>query len=280
MRDEVGDSITIIQYHTSGDFQNTIGQGRARYYNQQGLPMDVYVDGDHKGDMNYNEGRKAFDERKNIPPEVEISLSKQYSTNTGEGTVTVNIKNLSSRENIDGTCHFAICQRDSVYPWGYNKEDSLYAIGFMMLPDHNGTAISIDAGKTEEIEQSFSIASKWQRDDCYCMVIVQKKDKEIIQAVEIPLDDATEIQPQVMPVSEQAKNLFSCEVHQNTRSVSVHLNCSNAVISIVNCAGVLQKREQGTKRYTYLPLHNLSPGMYFCVVQAGGYREEKKFLLF
>lgn len=285
LRDKVGDSMTMIQYHTSGDFQNEVGKGRARYYSQQGLPMDVYVDGDCKtGGMDkvtYEEACEYFDERMNLPPEVEINLSKEYSMSTGEGTVTANIENLSSKAKVDGTCHFAICQRDSVHTWGspYN-EDTCYAVCFKMLPDYNGTEISIAAGGTEEVTQSFTISSSWQRDDCYLTVFVQNNDKEIVQAVEIPLDGATEIQPHMMNVNDGAKNLFSFKVHQHKKSISVRLNCNNAVISIVNCAGVLQTREQGTKRYAYLPLQNLSSGMYFCVVQAGGYREEKKFLLF
>ncbi len=284
LRDEVGDSLSMIFYHTSGDFQNSVGKGRAKDYNIMGLPKDVVADGKILGGgmqtPDYNDMRKEFDIRKNQVPGLEITLSNQYSVSTGKGTIIAHIKNTASG-TFEGTCHSAICQRDSVHEWGspYN-EDTCYAICFMMLPDYNGTTITVAAGETEEIEQTFTVASQWQRDDCYCVVFVQNEDKDINQAVEIPLDDATAIQPQVIPVSMKTENLFSLRVHQQKRSISIQLHCSNAVISIVNCAGVLQKQELNPKKYVNMSLSNLSPGMYFCVVHADGYHDEKKFLLY
>jgi hypothetical protein len=135
---------------------------------------------------NYNGFRREFDRLKEIPPEVEIVLSGTYDPATGEGSVTATVKNITS-ENISGKVHFAICQKDTPFVW-YDAT-MLRHIERKMLPDSNGTSISLDADESTNVTESFTVETSWQRDNCYLVAFVQDSDTDILQAIEIDLLD-------------------------------------------------------------------------------------------
>ena len=141
MKQEVGDSLSIIAYHIRSDgWHNTDGNGRSSFYSVSGTPTlicngeDLAWNGG--SNYNYNGFRKKFDELKGIPPDVEIALSGEYDQSTGEGSVTATVKNISA-DNISGKCHFAICQTDTPFVWYDATElhQQLTRMSLRMLPN-------------------------------------------------------------------------------------------------------------------------------------------------
>lgn len=281
LRDEVKDSITIIAYHKEDAFEHSDAKTRFNYYpNVTGLPEHLVINGNYLGRVGYDEVRNAFNEQKNLPDEIELSHSTNYSTNTGEGETTIYIKNIS-KNAIEGTCQIALCQRDSAEQWGgTNGEDTLFAILWKMLPDGEGTTVRIDPDSTYYITQPFTVQESWQRDDCYLTAFIQKSDKQIIQSIEINLEDMTFVKK--FDKNIQQHNLVSIKHNPQKRYLLINLNnkYDNAKLKIFNCAGIVKKQVNIHKQNLKIPLNDFSSGTYFCIVEIGDNIERFKFIKF
>lgn len=267
----------MIAYHDDDEYANNESKARFSYYpDVDGLPDDLVIDGEYLGRVGYDAVREAFDERKKEPPELAITHATQYSTATGIGSTTISVENISSSA-IDGTCLIAICQTDSAEHWGGSQgEDTLFAIFWDMLPDDDGTPISLNPDETADIPQSFTINEEWQREDCYLSVFVQKDNREIVQALEIPLVDATDCKPFVQKSSEP----FTFTLSNTQKLLMLKINHPGSIIEIRNSAGRIVKKQIADKQQVAIPLHTCSAGIYFCIVKSQNMILKKKFVMF
>ena len=286
MKGEVGDSLTIVAYHVSDEeWTNPDGTGRKNFYSIPGTPT-LYCDGPElpwNGGANYNyDGfREEFDKLKVIPPEVEITLSGEYDQISGVGEATASITNITLGE-IEGVCHFVICQRDTPFVW--QSETELHHIERKMLTDFNGSSVTIAQGETEEVTQSFTIEEAWERDGCYLTVFVQKSSKEVIQAFEINLDELTQtgVNPGITVGSSNNPNdaIFTIGTSQVNSYLKITFFRKAAKLDIIDCKGSIKKTVGAQGMQVIIPVGDLSAGIYFCISKEKDRIQKRKFIKF
>lgn len=277
MKQEVGDSLTIIGYHRRSDgWHNADGDGRASYYGVSATPT-IICEGtelpwDGGANYNYNGFRKEFNELKVIPPDAEIILTGEYDESSGEGSVTASIKNITS-SGISGKCYFAICQKDTPFVW--QTETELHHIERKMLPDYNGTSVSIDADDSTEVTQSFTVQSSWQRDNCYVVVFIQNSSEEILQTIELDLLEL--VTTNIIKHSEIISNLIVFKKTSEYFMVYVPFEGSYTVtISDVHGKRISSFTSSGKKQW-YNISKSLSSGIHILSISTSKKIFAKKF---
>ncbi|RKX70126.1 hypothetical protein DRP53_05995 [candidate division WOR-3 bacterium] len=276
LKSEVGDSLTIIAYHSSGSdpFYNVDASGRASFYHLGGYPT-CWWDGVGSvvggSPSTYNQYRQWFNGRKRRQPFVEITIVGDYNPQTGEGWATARIKNIMDT-TITGMCHFVIVQRDTPYYW--QGEDSLHWIERKMLPNYNGTSVTIAPNETKEISQSFSIPSSWLRDKCYLTVFVQSigTAREILQAAE---EDLVNLGVDENKESAVEVGLISTILHDQ---LVIRSGQSRIEVTIVDGLGRIQKRLNIAGGDAEISLRSLPSGIYFCRIRSGKDYQLTKFI--
>lgn len=182
------DSVVVIAYHSSSSdpFYTQESAQRASYYNISGYPTAYFdgiiseVGGLHYGTM-FPFYKRDFNQRKNIPSNLNIDLSVNYDPGTNTGTVTAIIQNTSS-SSISGILHFVIVENNIPYNWqGMTELDFVVRD---MLPDANGESVTIPANGTITRSRNFTISSSWNENNCHIVVFVQASSKEIYQGAE------------------------------------------------------------------------------------------------
>lgn len=277
LQNEVGDSLTIIAYHPSGSdpFYNSDAVGRANYYSIPGYPT-CWWDGVGSvvggSSSTYNQYRQWFNGRRNRQPFVEITLIGDYDPSNGQGWATARMKNIVDT-TVTGMCHFAIVQSDTPYYW--QGEDSLHWIERKMLPNYSGTSVTIAPNETKEVTQNFTVQSSWLRDKCYLTVFVQSTGypKEILQAAEEDLVN--------LGVSEGTNGkvrIAQFGPNPLGNYLMVRLNCDHAVMDITDCSGRLTKSINIDQKEMRIPVGDLRPGVYFCLIKTEEGCETKKFV--
>ncbi len=186
--ERVYDSVVVIAYHssTSDPFYTEESDQRASYYSLSGYPTTWFdgiieeVGGLHTGTM-FPFYLRDFNQRKNIPSNLNITVSSNYDSISNTGTVTAVIQNTSS-SNISGTLHFVIVENNIPYNWqGMTELDFVVRD---MLPDANGETVTIPANVTIIRSRNYTINSSWKEKDCHIVVFVQASNREIYQGGE------------------------------------------------------------------------------------------------
>lgn len=287
MKTEAKDSVIIIGHHINTDppWQSTDASGRKSIYSIPGTPV-VWIDG-VKSTVGADtvKYRSDFNTRKSVTPEVEITLTGSYEKSTGLGSVTASLKNISSAA-LSGTCQFVLCQKDTAVKWGSgsNQNSAIHYINRKMLPNYQGTAVSLTTGESKTFTQSISVLSEWQRDDCYIVVFLQKSNKEIAQAIECDLAKltGTGINSQNDKSVINAGVLQPFTILQSADNTSLLINAifRQTGIMIVDSKGCIVKKVDVNAGKSRISIHDLCTGVYYCVAASGANKYSVRFIRF
>lgn len=171
-------------------------------------------------------------QRKNEEPPVAISMVSSCPQNSGNATIT--IKNISN-SSISGKLHFLVKERHVDIPWGGMDESECVNRG--MIPGVNGESVTIAAGETLTKERSFTIDSKWEKDNCRLVAFLQKSNKEIVQGCRIKVDEGTPI----VTSKNVKQNTISFKHSGRLLKISSHFQGEHK-ISIIDLQGRLLKQ--------------------------------------
>lgn len=110
---------------------------------------------------------------------ITITLAMQH--NNGNGSVHVEVSSLA--KFADKKLRIVICEEHHHYDnAGSNGEKDFYFLARHMLPDANGTNISLEAGESKSFDFDFAVDPAFA-DDLYAVAFIQDDNtKEVLQA--------------------------------------------------------------------------------------------------
>jgi hypothetical protein len=185
-----GDGLAVIEYHTSGLFNNPDGSGRANYYGLQYVPTTIfngtswYVGGSSGTFAVYN---TRYNQQIAIGTPGVLSLKiVEYNPILRTGTITAKFHAAEVIQESDLRLRYAITESHKYYQWQWL--DSLQFILRDMPPDYHGVSFWVGQGETYVDTQSFYIDPGWVDYNCELVVFVQSdKDTSVLISNLLPL---------------------------------------------------------------------------------------------
>lgn len=159
--------VLVVEYHSGLDtFVNDVGIARhLEFYGDYvaGMPTAIFdgtsivAGGDTAASM-FPTYDVVFATRKDVDPDLEITLEKTESGYLEQGTLSATVKNVSGDE-ITGRVLFTVTESNIPYQW--RNQSELHFVERDMLPDEEGELITLAPGETETIERNYETGSGW-----------------------------------------------------------------------------------------------------------------------
>jgi hypothetical protein len=170
-----GDSLAVLEYHTSGSFNNSDGTGRIGYYNVTGVPYSK-LDGRRTvsggGASTFGSFLSNYNWEANL---YYSACTLQVAVNYDSTSRLLKVKTwttaLDTFPSANLHLRYAIAESHIYYPW--QTLDSLHHVVRKMLPSYTGVAFSIQPGETFVDSQSYVLPSAWVDKNCYVVVFAQ-----------------------------------------------------------------------------------------------------------
>ncbi len=179
LAEEFADSLVVIAYHrrVAGDTlcPEYVETRRRLYYDSGGEPATVFDGGDvirtSGPEHNYETFRNYILAARSVTPKAQLSLEATLAT--GTGTVRVRATGVDSTP-VESLRLFIVVQEDSVRTCPSGATDSVFnGVMRQMLPDENGTRVSLLKGDTLVVEETFPIKEFWNRSMLGAVAFVQ-----------------------------------------------------------------------------------------------------------
>ena len=230
LKNEVGDSLSVIEYHLSDDYSFSGGNVRDNYYGIQYVPtaeFDGVIEEVGADSTTYSIYRNYFNQRKVLPKYFNIDMDALYRIHQGNGYVIANISPVDTMPNGNLKLRYAITETDIEQSW--QTEDSLFWVAREMLPDGYGKTLTGAITDTE----SFYIDGTWNVDNCYLTLFIQDDNtKEVYQTKIIKIADYAGIaEKNINPIHTENSNikvdyarnvLFINNGNHNDRHMSIY----------------------------------------------------------
>jgi hypothetical protein len=174
-----GDSLAILEYHTSGIFNNPDGSGRISYYGLQYVPTAIFNGTSwYVGSSGvFNAYNTRYNQQIAIGTPGVLSLKiVEYNPVLRTGKITAKLHSAETIQESDLRLRYALTESHKYYPWQWL--DSLQFIMRDMLPNYHGVSFWVGQGETYVDTQSFYIDPGWVDYNCELVVFVQS-DKEV-----------------------------------------------------------------------------------------------------
>ncbi len=179
---------------------------RRTYYQVNAIPA-AFMDGLQGIPLPYNQGtlQSYFDARKNILSPVTIIVTD--STYGDSSLVRVKVYCEAPVANPNVTLYIAIVEKliQYQYPPGTNGETTFRDVMRKMLPNANGTPLTLLPGTSYTIEKRFYMDPIWQANQIEPLVFIQANGREILNAALKPVN-FTMISNPAYRVVEQGQN--------------------------------------------------------------------------
>ncbi|MGB7062890.1 MAG: dockerin type I domain-containing protein [Candidatus Zixiibacteriota bacterium] len=168
-----GDSLAVLEYHTSGDFTNSDASGRTSYYGIASVPT-AKIDGKRTcsggGTGTFSCYLGAYNwEMLFTPSQCTIRLDVMYDPVTRLLEVQTWTTALDALQNP--RLRYAIAESHIFYEW--QGLDSLQHVVRKMLPNYQGVFCNAGVGETFYDFQSYTLPSTWVDANCEVVVFVQ-----------------------------------------------------------------------------------------------------------
>ncbi len=280
LKNEVGDSLSVIEYHLSDDYSFTGGNVRSNYYNIQYVPtaeFDGIVEEIGGDTSTYSIYRNYFNQRKVLPKYFNINMTALYRIHQGNGYVVANISPIDTMPHGNLKLRYAIAETDIEHAW--QTEDSLFWVAREMLPDAYGKSLTGAISDTE----SFTIDGTWNIDNCYLTLFIQNDStKEVLQTKIIKLADYAGIGEKKYVSSMEGNS--DIRIDYMKRSIFVNVgNFNDRVISLYDIRGSRVAKEHLLKGINEISLNGLIKrnGIYFARItdRSGTLKGLKKFVV-
>ncbi|MGC9362611.1 MAG: Omp28-related outer membrane protein, partial [Candidatus Syntrophosphaera sp.] len=184
-----GHAVAIVKNHGSDSFANVYSNARNSFYGVTGYPT-AYFDGLNPvvGGSSTNSMYSSYLPRVNtrlaIPSHYNISALG--SQDGDEYSVMVTVTKPEADTNTNVKLHAVLTESDIPFTW-FNQT-TVENVNRLMVPDQNGTAISLDTGGSTSVNLTFTPNASWNLANCEMVFFLQNMtSKEILQGVKYDL---------------------------------------------------------------------------------------------
>ncbi|NQV01063.1 MAG: Omp28-related outer membrane protein [Bacteroidia bacterium] len=192
-----GKQVAVIENHNGDPFANVASNARNSYYGITGYPtanfdgVTPYVGGQACPNGNVYAGYlPLYDAAYTVVSPLTIDISGTSSGTTYN--ITLSIHKLNAITATDLKVHLVLTESNiATAPWPgsggcMNKVDHVQRL---MVPDHNGTALSFASGDFQFINLTFQKDASWVAGECELVAFVQSNGaKTIYNAMKVPLN--------------------------------------------------------------------------------------------
>jgi len=192
-----GQPVAIIENHTGDSFANVYSNARNSYYNPSGVPtayfdgLNAVVGGSHTQSM-YSNYLPRVTSRIAVPSKYTIS-----ATGSLDGTnlnIVATVAKPEADTNTNVLLHCVVTESHIQYSW--QGQTHLNFVNRLMLPNQNGTAVSLATGEEQTYNLTGIINSTWNINTCEVVLFLQNNaTKEILQGVKYPLPGLVGVNP-------------------------------------------------------------------------------------
>ncbi len=190
---ENGHAVAIIKNHNGDPYANTYSNARNSFYGITGYPTANFdgqnpsVGGSGTQSM-YSNYLPKVNSRLAVPSH--FNLSATGSTNNGQMNLEVTVSKPEDDTNTNIKLHVVITETDIPQVW-FNQTH-VDNVNRLMLPDQNGTAISLATGGSSTHNFSFTPGATWNIGKLELVIFLQNMTtKEILQGKKYSLPGLT-----------------------------------------------------------------------------------------
>lgn len=224
---------------------------RKDYYNVSAVPS-FFING--KGNSSYDFTQTKFNQAKDEPCYVEMSLDHSYMGLNVSAYVSINPK--LNIENI--SVHMTIVEKTTYNNTGSNGETEFHNVLMAMMPDGNGTSASLTDGETANFTASTNLITTFieEFDDLWLVVWVQDNlTKSVLQSESHYLYVYENI------IDNQNNKIA---LYPNpTKGIFTINGVSDCTVSIIDISGREVFREDVGKSNAVIDISDFNKGVYF-----------------
>ncbi|MBU1008681.1 MAG: T9SS type A sorting domain-containing protein [Bacteroidetes bacterium] len=193
---ENGHPVAIIENHNGDPYANAYSNARNSFYNITGYPTAYFdggnasVGGSHSQSM-YSTYLPRVNARLAVPTSFRINI---FGTNTGNVyNVKVRIEKVADYSGSI-VVHLALTESEIMVNW--QGQDHLNFVNRLMVPNQNGTPITITTGQTMDVDLTFTFNNSWVAEHCELVAWAQNNaTKEVVHSNKVALLELDPGQP-------------------------------------------------------------------------------------
>jgi hypothetical protein len=153
--------VAVIENHNGDPFANQYSNARNSFYGISGYPT-AYFDGQnpHVGGSAsqslYPQYVAKVNARLAVPTSFKVDI---FGTNTGsQYNIKVRVQKVAAYTG-NLVVHLALTESEIAYNW--QNQNHLNFVNRLMVPNQNGTPLTIDVGQTVDIDLTFTFNNSW-----------------------------------------------------------------------------------------------------------------------
>lgn len=184
-----GHPVAIIKNHNGDSYANTYSNARNSFYGITGYPtayfdgLNASVGGSGTNSM-YSNYLPKVNARMAVP--AKYTLSAVGNANGSNYTLAVTVAKPEDDTNTNVKLHAVLTQSNIPQVW-FNQT-TVENVNRLMVPDQNGTAITLATGEQTTVNLNFTMNTAWNAANCEMVFFLQNMtSKEILQGVKYSL---------------------------------------------------------------------------------------------
>lgn len=180
-----GHQVAIVKNHTGDEYANTYSNARNSFYNPGGTPTTWFdgrnaIEGGNASSSLYSSYVPRVNSRLAIPSHFTISAVSSQNGSPYNVAVTVTKPEADTNTNIK--LHAVLTE--SHIPEVWFNQTSVENVNRLMIPNQNGTAISLGTGESTTVNLTVTPSSSWVMGNLELVLFLQNMStKEILQGV-------------------------------------------------------------------------------------------------
>lgn len=182
--------VAIVENHNGDTYANTYSNARNTYYAITGYPtaefdgLNPSVGGSNTQSM-YNTYLPKVTARMAVPSHYTLNVAGSNSGNNY--MVIVNIAKPEADANTNVVLHAALTQSNIQQSW--QGQTHLNFVNRLMIPNQNGTPVSLNTGEQTSVALSFTTQTSWPLADLELVVWLQNATtREVLQGKKYALN--------------------------------------------------------------------------------------------
>jgi hypothetical protein len=184
-----GQPVAIVKNHNGDSYANTYSNARNSFYGITGYPTAYFdglnptVGGSSSSSM-YSSYLPKVNARMAVPAHYNLSAVGAQVGNQFQVGVTVTKPEADTNTNVK--LHAVLTESNIPQVW-FNQT-TVENVNRLMIPDQNGTLVTLDTGGTTTVNLSFTPNANWNLANCEMVFFLQNMtSKEILQGVKYSL---------------------------------------------------------------------------------------------
>lgn len=185
-----GHAVAIVKNHNGDPYANTYSNARNTWYAITGYPTALFdglnrIAGGSSSQSMYGQYLPRVTARLAVPSHYTLSAAGSNSGN--DYMVIVNIGKPEVDDNTNVVLHASVTQSNIPVVWGNQTE--VDNVNRIMIPNQNGTPISLNTGEQTSVALSFSTQAAWPLENLELVIWLQNTaTKEILQGKKYALN--------------------------------------------------------------------------------------------